>query len=358
MSTTNVLGNGTIARLMQNVGALKARSELLARQSGDGRLATVYGDEARDARQAIDLRGEIARREATSTGLTRALGRTQASQVALGRLSDIATSFYAQTTKLSATEPSAIRMAASAARSALAEVGGLLNEQNAGEYLFGGSDTANPPIPGGNPAASGMNSDIAAAIAGLSGTGATSALTATRAAALNDTAGVTPFSAFLSDPATGGGEPRRTTLVSDGTVLPTGLWANRNADATSAGETTGSWSRDLLRGLMTLAALPDAVGASNADVDAVLASLRGSFSSSADALGVEQGTLGQTEARLQAARTSQGDVVVALRTQLAGIEEVDLADTLTALQDTKTRLEASYKAISTLTELTLTSFLR
>jgi hypothetical protein len=47
-----------------------------------------------------------------------------------------------------------------------------------------------------------------------------------------------------------------------------------------------------------------------------------------------------------------------LRGQLAGIEEIDLAATLTRLQSTRTMLEASYNAIGALGALSLTSFLR
>ncbi|MBL6459667.1 hypothetical protein JMJ55_30715, partial [Belnapia sp. T6] len=72
---------------------------------------------------------------------------------------------------------------------------------------------------------------------------------ATRAAALDDSAGTTPFSDVLSDPARGGVEPRRSLLSAAGTATPVGLFANRNAAERSAGETTGSWVRDLLRGL-------------------------------------------------------------------------------------------------------------
>jgi flagellin-like hook-associated protein FlgL len=47
-----------------------------------------------------------------------------------------------------------------------------------------------------------------------------------------------------------------------------------------------------------------------------------------------------------------------LRTQLAGIEEVDLAEVLTRLKATETTLQASYGAIGRLGGLALANFLR
>ncbi len=355
------LGSDALARMASGSAALKARVEQLALQAGDGRRAHNYGDEAPDARQAISLRSEIARREATSQGLTHALGRADIAQLTLSRLAKIASDFAVTTDGLRNADPAAIKGAATAARDALSEVGGLLNEKFEGAYLFSGSDTGNPALRnGGDLSASGMSARISAAMAGLAGSGAASALGETRAAALDDSAANTPFSPFLADPSPAGrGEKRPTTLLGDDTRIEVGLWASRNAEAVSrGGDTTGSWARDLIRGLMTLAALPDATGASAADVKAVVASARESLTSANGALGAEAGALGQTQARLETARTRHADVNTALRGQLAGLEEVDLAATLTSLQDTRTRLEASYKALSIFSELSLANFLR
>ena len=272
------------------------------------------------------------------------------------RIAEITRDFIGQANGLRAGEISSIRVSAAAAKSAIAEIGALLNEQNGGRYLFGGTDTATRPIPG-DLVNSQMAQRISTAMTSLAGGGtAAVALGDTLAAATDQSAGQSPFSPFLEN--AGYTEDRRTSLMSDGTALPTGLWANRNADAVSAPGGTGSWSRDLLRGLMTLAALPDAAGASSSEVDKVLTSVRGSLASSSDAMAVEAGTLGQTQARLEFAKTRHEEVGTALKTQLAGIEEVDLADTLVAMQDARTRLEASYKALSIFSELTLTNFLR
>lgn len=349
---------GAIGGLAIEAAQLRSRMEVLARQVADGRRGELYGDVGPDARLAIDLRGEIARREAYEVVIGRALGRAAAAQGVLAELSAIAEKFYAETMHLNGIEPERIAAVAAMARAAMVQVAGLLNESYAGEYLFGGSDTQNPPVSSPNAiASSGMALQIAAAVAGLGGGNAAAVAAATRAAALDDTPGVTPFSAFLSDPLLGGSEPPRDLLAADGERVSYGLFANRNARAVSRGETTGSWARDLLRGLATLAALDPAQAQLGDDFTALVGTVREGLRSAVRALGEEAGLLGAAEARLEAIRTRHSDVTVALREQLAAIEEVDMVETLVRLKGTQTQLEASYQAIAVLGSLSLARFL-
>ena len=177
--------------------------------------------------------------------------------------------------KLDPNDPGSLSLVAARARAAMVEVGQLLNSRSNGEYLFGGSDFANPPVPDpdGLPT-SGMARQIAGAVATLGGGNAAAVAAATRAAAMDDAAGVTPFSAFLSDPASGLVEPRRSVPVGDGQSAPYGISANRNGGAASTGETTGSWARDLLRGLASIAALGPAQAASPDDFRALADTIR------------------------------------------------------------------------------------
>lgn len=350
---------GLVGRLDAGAALLRTRLETLTRQVSDGRKGPYYGDIAPEAMRAMDLRGEIARRDTYAEAIGRSLGRSGVAQEALGRLAAIAEQFYAEAVKLDGSQAERIAAVATSARQAMAEVASLLDAQYAGEYVFGGSDGANPPIPDpGNIAASGMASDIAAAVAGLGGGNAAAVAGATMAAASSDAAGTTPFSAFLSDPAQGLGEARRSVPAADGERVAYGLFANRNAEAVSSGETTGSWARDLLRGLATLAALDPAQAALGADFTDLVGTVRAGLRSAVDALGVEQGVLGVTEARLGAMQERHEEVTIVLKGQLSDIEEVDMAETISRLQATQTQLQASYQAISLASALSLTQFLR
>lgn len=352
-------GIGPIGRLDAGAAALRARLEALTRQVSDGRKGPGYGDIAPEARRAIDLRAEMARRDVWQGTISRTLARTEVTQKALARMSDIATQFYQEAIRLDGTSEARISAVAAQARAALGEFAGLLNERYAGEYVFGGSDGANPPVPDPeNIASSGFAADIAAAVAGLGGGNAAAVAAATLAAASSDTAGTTPFSAFLSDPAQGLAEARRSVPAAEGERVAYGLFANRNAAATSEGETTGSWARDILRGLATLAAMDPSQAALGTDFTDLVATVRDGLRSAIDAIGEERGALGVTEQRLEATAQRHTEVSVALAGQLAGIEEVDMAETISRLQATQTQLEASYRAISMVSGLTLTQFLR
>lgn len=353
------IGSGTLARLVAQSSTLKSQLTTLSAQSVDGKRGAFYGDIAGQAARAISLRGGIARGEAHAQAIDRALGRTAVAQDALKRLSSVAETFLGEAGKVSRADTSRIGALASNARQAIAEVASLLNTRQGSEYVFSGADAANPPIPDPDGImTTPMATGIAAALGSLAPGNGSAVLSATLFAASSNVAGDTPFSNYLLDPARGLSEPRQGTLAEDGRIVPTGLFANRNAAASAAASETGSWSRDLLRGLMTLANLSPGQTNAGTDFDAVLGSVKAGLKSAMTALGEESGALGISEARLEAARTRHAEVALALGSQLSDVEEVDLAATLTAMQDTQTRLQASWKALSMLSGLSLVDFLR
>ena len=353
------IGSGALARLVGQSSNLKSQIETLSAQVASGRRGTYYGEIAPDARRAISLRTEITRRDSHVATIDRALGTTGAAQEALQRLSDIAKQFMTEAGKVNNSDSVRVSALASSARQAVEEVAGLLNERHAGAYVFGGADSANPPIP--NPAGimgTQMATDIATAVGTLAPGNSGAVLNATLTAAQNVTPGQTPFSDYALDPARGLNEPRRTVLTGDGQEVETGLFASRNAAAGANGSATGSWSRDLLRGLMTLASLTPGQTAAGADFNAVVQSATASLKTAMGGLGEEAGALGLAESQLESARDRHTNLNMTLGSQLSDVEEVDLATTLTALQDTQTRLQASWQALSMLSGLSLTDFLR
>jgi flagellar hook-associated protein 3 FlgL len=351
------------SRLTSETALLRTRLEGFTRQATSGLRAERLGDLAPEIPRAVSLRGEIDRRELYGKVMDQALGRTAVTQDSLERLTDIAREFRTKAaTRLNSGDPGSLMTVQSDARAALTEVAHLLNTRHAGEYLFGGSDLGRPPIPDPQGLATGqMARDIAAEVAGLAVNGAQATVAATRGIAQSTAAGVTPFSDFLSadealPPAER--EARRGVPTADGQIIGYGIAANRNAAATSTGETTGSWSRDLMRNLMSLAALTPAQMNDPAAFDGFVAKIREGLSSAELALGEEAGALGQVEARMETAQRRHADLSATLAQQLASIEEVDVADVLTRMQATRTALEASYRAISSLSDLNLANFLR
>jgi flagellin-like hook-associated protein FlgL len=403
------------ARIGLNAAQLRDRITVLGEQVSTGRKGKTYAAVGVDAPKAIDLRAEIGRRETYQTTVTQTLSKIRVSQDVLDRIGAIAQKFTASSAKLlGAARPEEIQTQAAQAQDAMVEVATLLNEQLNGEYLFGGSDSHNPPIP--NPqtiATTGMGAAIKAQVASLNGSNVTSVTNNTKTLAQSNAAGTTPFSDFLSAKTWAGSTPYAVgdLVVSNGNIYratqagtsnvaggPTGIgagiidsgvkWdyvqpgtvagatearvnilgndndrvaygihANRNAAIVSTGETTGSWARDLLRGLASIAGLtPDKAQLGN-DYTTFITTVRNGLESSVDALALERGSLGLTETRLQSMASLHESIGASLTLQLSNLEEVDMAKTITSFQTTQTQLEASYRAIAMAQQLSLTRFL-
>ncbi|MCX8135334.1 MAG: flagellin [Roseococcus sp.] len=351
------------ARLSAETALLRARLEALTRQAATGQRMERLGELAPELPRAISLRAELGRRETYDRALTQAQGRAGVMQESLSRLREIAREFRANVVpRLYSGDPLLIASARSEARLALTEMGHLLNQRHAGEYLFSGQDIGNPPIPDPDGLATGqMAQDIAAEVGALGTLGAAAVMAATRGIAQSNLAGVSPFSDHLRAQEAlppDAREGRRAVPAADGQLIAYGIAADRNAVAESRGETTGSWARDLMRNLMSVAALDASLAAEGPEWDALLAGIRDGFAAAETALAEEAGALGQAAGRMGSAQRRHREVSDQLREQLAAVEEVDLAAALERLQATRTALEASYRAMASLSELTLARFLR
>jgi len=346
------------ARIGLNATQLRDRITVLGEQISTGRKGKTYAAIGSDAPKAMDLRGEIGRRETYQSTINLTLSKVRVSQDVLDRIGAIAEKFTANTAKLlGGAKPEETQIQAAQAEAAMAEVATLLNEQVNGEYLFGGSDSRNPPIPTPQTiATSGMGAAIKTQVGTLNGSNVTAVLADTKSLAQSNAVGTTPFSVFLST-GPGATEARTNILGNDNDRVAYGIHANRNAAIVSTGETTGSWARDLLRGLASIAGLtPDKAQLGN-DYTTFVTTVRKGLESAVDALALERGSLGLTETRLQGMASFHESVSTSLTLQLSNLEEVDMAKTITSFQTTQSQLEASYRAIAMAQQLSLTRFL-
>ena len=161
-----------------------------------------------------------------------------------------------------------------------------------------------------------------------------------------------PFNAHLEGPALT--EPRRGLQLADGERVNWGVLASQD----QAGEVALAWGRELLRGLATLAAMTPATAAQGAGYDALLSSVSQDLTGATRGMAQERGTLGAAERRVEAARERHKDLLVAVRTQIGSVEEVDLAEVSSALRQTELRLEASYSTTARIAQLSLAVLLR
>lgn len=342
---------GSIGNLAMDQAALRQRLDTTSRQVSTGQKAQVFGDLRPEARRAIDLRAEVGRREAYANASDRALARADTAQTVLMRLQEIAASVGAEALRAKTMSATGAEALARTAAAALEEVAALLNTRHGGEYLFGGSDVAAPPVPDAENVATGpMASAIAAAIATLNPINAATVLADTVTAAT--AAATTPFSAFLEGPGTT--EATRAVQVADGERVEIGVLANRDQD----GEVVASWGRELLRNLAMMAAVTPALAAAGDGWSGLMDGAATALREAAGSLANEQAMLGAAEQRIGAVRDRHKDTLVALRTQIGSVEEVDLAQAAAELSQLKSRLEASYEVTGMLSRLSLAALLR
>jgi flagellin-like hook-associated protein FlgL len=341
----------TIAGMAPDQARLRARIDTLTRQISTGQIGQTHGDVAPQAQRAIDLRGDIARREAYIGAVNSALGRMGAAQSVLARIETIASEMAAEGLRARTLGAVGVEALARTARTALEEVAALMNTRHGGEYMFAGSNLALAPVPDAAGIATGpMATAITTAVAMLDPLNATTVLADTATAAT--AAATTPFNAWLEG--AGLTEPRRALQLGDGERLAWGVLANQD----HAGQSALSWGRELLRGLATLAALTPASAAQGAGYDTLVQQVTTGLGDATRGLAQERGVLGAAEKRVDTARERHKDLLVMIRAQLGTAEEVDIAATTSALRQAEMRLTASYEATAMVARLSLAALLR
>jgi flagellar hook-associated protein 3 FlgL len=342
----------TLGVLISDNTNVKAQLNKLTDQIASGHVADSYGGLGAASQTSLDLRPQLNTLTNEQTVIGSVTGQLDITQNALSQLYSIASSFAAQTDSLNGLDPAAVDSVAASAKSALQQVAALLDTTNGGNYVFAGTDSTNPPVP--NPdqiLSSGLYTQINAAVSGLSSTTDNSAgiIASTLATAESNTAGTTPFSSTIGT--------AQTLQLSNGQLVQIGLVANANTLATSTGSsTTGSYVRDVLRGLSTLASLSSAQ-VNDPGFSAVVADTRTSLQGAVTALSTETGALGTIQAGLTATATADGDTSTALQGQLSSVEDVDTATALTQLSAVQTQLQASYQLIAAARSLSLVQYL-
>lgn len=365
---------GTIGRLLAGALATRDRMDGLLRQAGTGLRAETFGGLAPQARVSIDLRAEIARRDTYVRAIETAEARITVMQSALGRIGELASEMAKRALSLVTLGATAVEVVAQEARGALQEMASLLNARAGEAYVFGGSDSANPPLPSAAAILqTGFFTQIQAATLALGvpwdhdsnpltpdePRSAAQVLADTLAIAASDAAGTTPFSAFLSTPAPAGalGEARASLLAEDGTRIAYGLIANQNGVAQSAADppTTGSFVRDLMRGFAMLGSLT-AAQAAEPEFVALVQGIAASLQSAGRTLEDERAALGVAEQRLARAKAAHADLTVVLKAQVSAVEDVDIAEVTARLQLLQVQLEMSYRLIAGLREMNLARY--
>jgi flagellar hook-associated protein 3 FlgL len=347
---------GPMTQIIENSAATLARLNTLTEQSSTGLVSQTYaGLGAGAAQTVLSVAPQVAAANAQIAAINATTGPMTVQQNALTAISSITTGIVSQLSGLSTLDSSGAAGVIAATQAALVQVATLLDTQDGGVYVFGGQDSGEPPVPNpDNIASSGFYTQIQAAVAGLAGNGAAATTAAVLGIAGSNAAGTTPFAAGLTAAA---GLPALT--LGNGQQVTTGIAANSNGFVTSAGigtTSTGSYMRDILGGLASIASLtPAQIGGTG--FQSFLQSTESSMRNANDSLNQDAGVLGNTQTALATQATGLGATVTALTNQVANADSVDAAATISQISSVQTSLQSSYQLIATMKTLNLASYL-
>ncbi len=352
---SSAVGFGFNAALVTNAGNVHQQLDTLTEQASTGLVAQSYAGLGAGASVSLNLNPELSALQTYQNNISQASGNLQVTQSAMTQIQQIAATFVADIPSLTGVTGSVDNVAANA-RSALTQVADLLDTQNGDVYVFGGQDSANPPVP--NPdqiLSSGFYQQINTAVSSLSTNGAAATTAATLAIAASNTAGTSPFSTYMSQPAAAISAP----VVQTGkdSTVEVGLVASANSTATSTGtSTTGSYMRDLMRALATLGSM-SSTQQNDPDFSSLVQDTTSSLNGVVTAMATDVGVLGDKQSNLTTTQTSLSDMSTALTSQVSSAQNVDMAATLSQLTAVQTQLQESYRLITASSSLSLINYL-
>jgi len=193
---------GQMAGLVANTTSIKRQLDQLTDQASSGYISNTYAGLGSGASVSLDLTPQIAAMQTYQNNIDAANGSMQVTQTAMTQIQQIASSLLATVDSLGSEGATGVATAAASANSTLAQLGGLLDTQDGGSYVFAGQDSTNPPVPNpDNITSTGFYTQINAAVGALATNGAAATTAATLAIAGSNLPGTSPFSAAMSPPA-------------------------------------------------------------------------------------------------------------------------------------------------------------
>ena len=359
MSTTiggTDAGYGMLGTLIANSTAVHQQLDTLTEQVSTGLVSQTYAGLGSGAGISLDLNPQLNALSTAQTNINEATGSMQVTQSAMTQIQQIAATFVSDMPNLNGVSSQEVDSIAANAQQALTQVANLLDTQDGDNYVFGGQDSSNPPVPSPNDIlSSGFYTKINAAVSALSANGVAATTSATLSIAGSNATGTSPFSAYMSQTTSAISTPIVET--GEGGTVQTGLLASANSVAVSTGtSTTGSYMRDLMRALATIGSMSSSQ-ANDPGFGALVQDTTTSLNGVVSAMATDVGVLGNTQSNLTSIQTQLSDTSTALSGQLSNVQDVNMAATLSSLTATQTQLQASYRLITAETSLSLVNFL-
>jgi flagellar hook-associated protein 3 FlgL len=364
-STTGISSYGALDQILASTSALRSQYATLQEQTTTGLVSQNYAGLGSASSQAMDLTAAINQGKAYAQSITQAQGKASAMQNVLSQIGSIVSNMSSSAGTISGSTPgSSVTAMAQQATQDLSQIASLLNTTFGGDYIFSGTDTANPPIPSPqNITSSGMFTQIGAQVSALATVPTTppvaTVISNTVSIAASTAAGTTIFSSYL----TGAGSTEGSTAPTQVQIGPYSsvtldLPANQNVGAVSDPSIngTGSAINDIIRSLSVVANSTSAM-ISNPDFAQLMQNVSTTLTSAGGTLAQESGYIGISQNTMTSAANAQSSTQTLLQTQLTNLTNVDMVTAISNLQAVSNQLQSSYALLGQVSHLNLASYL-
>ena len=359
---------GQYLRMQSETQRLQRQQLTLQVQATSGKKGTAIGDLGVEAKHSLNIRAVTEQLKTYKENISGVELYTSTMDTAMSRMGDILNDLRDEYTKMSSTLSSQKTTGTpdttflnELGKRGLEEIQSLLNTKVEGRYIFAASDFHNAPVP-----------DVSGLYNAFQAEMTTNLPTATTAAEQTDI--LTNLKGYVGLP--------NTTLVSLG--VPTtpsqaylggaGTSGLYSASLQSSGgaplvarvdvdrqigygiRADAPMFQDMMRALATAATITFPAG-NPAGYKAILEDGATATRTSITNLSNETGRLGITRKQIADISTKHDSVTTSLKVALGDVEDVDMAEVATKLQQSSTALEATYRIIASMKSLSLVNFL-
>lgn len=356
MSSLSTLGQ--FQRIQTDTLRTQARLQDLQAQATTGKKGVLFGDLGADGRRSLSTRATIQQLETFRNNVDVVESRTAVVDTTLSRMGQLMSQLRQEFAKLNGNLSDDTTFLNELGRRGLRELSTLLNTRLDGRYLFAGNDISTQPV------------DVTA-VEGTLTTRFNTLIADYRSNTLSGAQVVAQINQQLDDPARAY-NPTPTGFVADplgAPVFPRSLYyagsptrarIDTDYDVEYGMRADDPVFRDMMK-VLTLAstieydATTDA--AEQADYRTILSFGEQLTIQTGSNLNAEQGRLGVIRQEMRNIKTRHADVLTVLNLEIGQIEDADLAEVFTKVQQTQVALQASFRITAGLRELSLLNFL-
>lgn len=361
---SSISSYGQYLRMQSETQRLQRQQLTQQVQATSGKKGTAIGDLGVEAKHSLNMRAVTEQLKTYKENISGVELYASTMDTAMGRMGELLNDLRNEYTKMSSTL-SADKTTGNPDTTFLNELGkrgleemqSLLNTKVEGRYIFAGSDFHNAPVP-----------DVSGLYSAFQQEMATNLPAAVTAAEQQDV--ITNMKGYIGLP----NALLSTVVVTtppQASAVTTGLYAQSLQDSGGGAliarvdvdrqisyglRADAPVFQDMMRALATAATITYPPGNPQA-YQTILQDGADATKTSITGLSNETGRLGITRKQIADLSTKHDTVTTSLKIALGDVEDVDMAEVATKLQQSNTALEATYRIIASMKSLSLVNFL-